>query len=46
MLLGFTTTVMADGLQDLQDQASDINATIKEQESRRDEIKGKKGQQL
>ena len=39
MLLGFTTTVMADSLQDLQDQASDINATIKEQESRRDEIK-------
>lgn len=38
MLLGFTTTVMADSLQDLQDQASDINATIKEQEARQDEI--------
>ena len=46
MLLGFTTTVMADSLQDLQDQASDINATIKEQESRRDEIKEEKATAL
>ena len=42
MLLGFTTTVMAESLQDLQDQASDINATIKEQEARQDEIQQEK----
>lgn len=46
MLLGFTTTVMADSLQDLQDQASDINATIKEQEARQDEIKEEKATAL
>lgn len=46
MLLGFTTTVMADSLQDLQDQASDINATIKEQEARKDEIQEEKATAL
>lgn len=46
MLLGFTTTVMADSLQDLQDQASDINATIKEQEARQDEIQEEKATAL
>lgn len=46
MLLGFTTTVMADSLQDLQDKASDLNTTIKEQEARQDEIQEEKSTAL
>ena len=46
MLLGFTTTVMADSLEDWREQAENLNEMISEQEARQDEIQEEKSTAL